>query len=59
MEQGQPDGADLIVTGRAGIDDAARDVEVRLGITVVAEVTLGIEEGDGGGAEEYERGWTG
>ena len=35
MRQRQPDGADLVVAGRARIHDAARDVEMRLRIAVI------------------------
>jgi hypothetical protein len=42
MRQRKPDGADLVVAGRLGIDDAARGVQVRLGVAVVEQPALGV-----------------
>jgi len=37
MRQRQPDGPDLVVSRRLRIDDAARDIQMRLGIAVVED----------------------
>ena len=41
---GQPHGAHLVVARRARIDDAARDVEMRLGVAVIEQPAVGIED---------------
>jgi hypothetical protein len=51
MRQRQPDGADLVVAGRLRIDDAARGVQVRLGVAVVEQPALRVGDQDGGEAE--------
>jgi hypothetical protein len=51
MRQRKPDGADLVIAGRLGIDDAARGVKVRLGVAVIEQPALGAGDQEGGEAE--------
>ena len=54
MRKRKPDGAELQQTGSAGIEDAARDVDVSDGVAVekqvaVLQVIKERRDGDGGG----------
>lgn len=53
--QREPHGADLVVTGSAGIDDAAGDIQVRFGIAIVEQRAAVEEKRHGAGAHEGER----
>ena len=43
MKDGQPNGAELIITGRARIDDTSAEVQVSLRIAVVKNIAV-LEE---------------
>ena len=44
MSQRQPHGADLVVAGRLGVEDAARDIEVGFGIAIVQQPALRVRD---------------
>ena len=55
VEQRQPDGAELIVAGCEGIEQAAADIEMRFSVAVIKSPTVSEATGDGSGHQESER----
>jgi len=50
----EPDGTDLVIAGSLGIDDAAGDIKVGLGVAVIEEAAVRIRKPNGGKAESNE-----
>jgi hypothetical protein len=54
VQERQPRRTELFIAGRLGIENAPRGIEVGLGVAVVEQPPVRVEEPDGGGAPQRE-----